>query len=165
MGFRFLSGNGVNFGDSRAVAAQHCASARAVFVAGWPAKAMPDPRISHPFIEASWEVLRMGKLHGTFPRAVRVCLEYLLDHPGGSPRLDVMATHDTIICVLAACLFNAEVLGPRHWPGFLEGLFLWRDGERIHARWRGEARAFSLQSGGLARLPAPGLQPGAAACD
>ena len=51
-------------------------------------------------------------------------------------RLNIYVTHDSILAVLVAYLYRLLVdeIG---WPGYLEGLLLWRHGERLHFIWRG----------------------------
>jgi hypothetical protein len=53
-----------------------------------------------------------------------------------------MVTHDTILVTVVGCLLKAPVLGEKHWPGYLEGLFIWQDGKQVHIRWRGRQWVF-----------------------
>jgi broad specificity phosphatase PhoE len=104
--------------------------------AGWPGQAQPDERLSHPFIAPAWDCYNRGEVNGRLPRQVQAVLALLLEHEGSAPRLDVLVTHDTIVGTLAGCLLKAPVL-KEHWPGFLEGVFVWRSEGRVCARWRG----------------------------
>ena len=51
-------------------------------------------------------------------------------------RLNVYVTHDSILAVLVAHLYGLRVDDIR-WPGYLDGLLMWRNGERLHFAWRG----------------------------
>ena len=51
-------------------------------------------------------------------------------------RLDVYVTHDGILAVLVAYLFRLPV-DEIEWPGYLDGLLMWRRGEHLHFAWRG----------------------------
>ena len=51
-------------------------------------------------------------------------------------RLNIYVTHDAILAVLVAHLYRLPVdeIG---WPDYLDGLLLWRCGERLHFIWKG----------------------------
>lgn len=51
-------------------------------------------------------------------------------------RLDVYVTHDGILAVLVAYLYRLPVdeIG---WPGYLDGLLMWRCRDRLHFAWGG----------------------------
>ncbi len=51
-------------------------------------------------------------------------------------RLNIYVTHDAILAVLVAYLYRLPV-DEIDWPGYLDGLLLWRCGNRIHFIWRG----------------------------
>lgn len=114
--------------------------------AGWKGGVYPDNRLSHPFISPAWDLIEHGGLNGVLPVQVRETLNLLLDFVGngssGSPaRLDIMSTHDTVVGAVVGCLLRAPILGP-DWPGFLEGIFLWREDSQVHTRWRGKEDTF-----------------------
>lgn len=111
--------------------------------ARWERQALAEERISHPFIEPAWDLLCAGKVNGILPRPVREALEMLLDHPQPQSMLEVMVTHDTVVGAVVGCLLHAPVHG-EHWPEFLEGVFLWREGEQLAALWRGELRLLNV---------------------
>ena len=50
--------------------------------------------------------------------------------------LNIYVTHDAILTVLVAYLYGLTVDEVR-WPGYLDGLLLWRCGERLLFSWRG----------------------------
>ncbi len=59
-------------------------------------------------------------------------------------RLNIYVTHDAILAVLVAHLYRLPVdeIG---WPDYLDGLLLWRCGERLHFIWKGlEQRSHPL---------------------
>ena len=51
-------------------------------------------------------------------------------------RLNLHVTHDAILAVLVAHLYQLSV-DDFGWPNYLDGLLLWRSGERLHFVWRG----------------------------
>ncbi len=50
--------------------------------------------------------------------------------------LNIYVTHDAILAVLVAYLYRLSV-DEVGWPGYLDGLLLWRRGERLLFSWRG----------------------------
>ena len=55
---------------------------------------------------------------------------------GSRGRLNVYLTHDSILAVLVAYLYRLPV-DEINWPGYLNGLLLWRSGDRVNFIWRG----------------------------
>ena len=109
--------------------------------AGWQAEIGQDDRLSHPFMAPAWSMLEHGKLNGVLPFQVQVTLKFLLDHrpnPSlqGQPLLDILVTHDTVVGAMVGCLLGAPVLDA-DWPGYLEGMFVWQEDDKVLARWRG----------------------------
>ena len=51
-------------------------------------------------------------------------------------RLNLYVTHDGILAVLVAYLYRLPV-DEIIWPGYLDGLLMWRRRERLHFIWRG----------------------------
>ena len=45
-------------------------------------------------------------------------------------------THDAILAVLVAYLYRLRI-DEINWPGYLDGLLLWRSGDRVNFIWRG----------------------------
>jgi hypothetical protein len=114
--------------------------------AGWQNNAQPDDRLSHAFILPAWEMVAAGEESKRLPVQARIVLELMLESLRGKPRLDVMATHDSLVAVMANMLLRAPVLR-EHWPGYLEGLFAWQDNGQAVILWRGEERRIPLVSG------------------
>jgi hypothetical protein len=112
--------------------------------AGWNGLVVEDERLSHPHIEPAWDQLNRGEVNGVLPRPVLAALELVFDQPQSQPLLDILVTHDTIVGTFAGCLLKAPVL-KEHWPGFLEGLFLWRDQDQVRVRWRGQEATFRVE--------------------
>lgn len=110
--------------------------------AGWPGEVQVDDRISHPFIGPVWYTRDQGKRKGSLPFQIRVILSFMLAFPDNQPGLDLLVTHDTVVGAVAAFLLNASV-SDRDWPGYLEGVFAWRDETGIALRWRGVETRFS----------------------
>lgn len=51
-------------------------------------------------------------------------------------RMNVYVTHDAILAVLVAYLYRLPI-DEIDWPGYLDGMLLWRCGNRLHFIWRG----------------------------
>ena len=66
-------------------------------------------------------------------------------------RLHVFVTHDVILSVLVNSIFRSS-LEETGWPGYLEGLLMWRSDEQLHLSWR-ELQATLLQPGGQVSIP------------
>ena len=66
---------------------------------------------------------------------VEILLNLTTDNLGEQGRLDVYVTHDVILSVLVASILR---LPPDEagWPGYLEGLLLWRSRGCLHCSWR-----------------------------
>ena len=58
---------------------------------------------------------------------------------GRRGHLNIYVTHDAILAVLVAYLYRLTV-DEVGWPGYLDGLLLWRCGERLRFNWRGLAQ-------------------------
>ena len=67
---------------------------------------------------------------------VDLLLGLTVSHLRSTGRLDVYVTHDGILAVLVAYLFRLRI-DEIEWPGYLDGLLLWRRGEHLHFAWRG----------------------------
>lgn len=141
--------------------------------AGWPGPVQTDERLSHPFIAPVWQGIERGdgavQPGAPLPAPVQSTLALALAMPDRlphqvalpfdfdssdphhrvddlpmpeDPRLDVLVTHDTIVGAVVAHLLRLS-MRPESWPGYLEGIFLWRDADRIHALWRGVESSFT----------------------
>ena len=76
-------------------------------------------------------------LPGMRPTAdgVEKLLSLTADELENNGRLNVYVTHDAILAVLVASLFRLP-LAETGWPGYLEGLLLWRSSGRLRFSWR-----------------------------
>ena len=78
---------------------------------------------------------------------VEILLELLASPLGEKGRLHVYVTHDVIMAILVARILRLplEEIG---WPGYLDGLLLWRSGGELHLFWKGNQRVLdSARSG------------------
>ena len=66
---------------------------------------------------------------------VEILLELATSPLGGNGRLHVFVSHDIILSVFVASIFRSslEVTG---WPGYLDGLLIWRSYGELHLSWR-----------------------------
>ena len=116
---------------------------------GDPGAFIVDSKISGPlFLEipipeiARRQLQDAAPLPGMRPTAEGVGI--LLGLTTGSlvrkDRLHVYVTHAVILAVLVARIFQSplEEIG---WPGYLEGLLLWRSASGVRASWRGLQQA------------------------
>ena len=74
------------------------------------------------------------------PEGVEILLELVTSPLGKNGRLHVFVTHDIILSVLVATIFHSS-LEETGWPGYLEGLLLWRTDGELHACWKGREHA------------------------
>ena len=105
--------------------------------ANWPVHASPHFILSHDHIESLWDAFAVGQMDASYPLQVTDILAFLLDFGRSSPGLDILVTHDTILCMLVGYLLGQPTLG-EYWPAYLEGVFCWEEEGLICARWRGK---------------------------
>ena len=67
---------------------------------------------------------------------IDLLLALTTDNLRSGARLNICVTHDSILAVFVAYLYGLSIdeIG---WPGYLDGLLLWRDGETLRFVWRG----------------------------
>ena len=89
------------------------------------------------------EIVRHQLTHTTPPAGMRATSEGVdlllglaADGLGSGGRLDIYVTHDAILAVLVAHLYRLPV-DDISWPGYLDGLLLWRHRDRLNFTWRG----------------------------
>ena len=97
------------------------------------------------------DIVRHQLTHSTPPAGMRATSEGVdlllglaADDLGSGGHLNVYVTHDAILAVLVAYLYRLPVddIG---WPGYLDGLLLWRCRDRLNFTWRGlEQRSHPL---------------------
>ncbi len=124
---------------------------------GWPEEVALDCRLGEPgpfvvdtevsgalFLEIGiLEIVRHQLTHVEPPDGMRATSEgvdLLLGLAAtdlrSRGRLNIYVTHDSILAVLVAYLYRQPV-DEISWAGYLDGLLLWRRGERLHFIWRG----------------------------
>jgi hypothetical protein len=104
--------------------------------AGWPDAVIIDERLSHLFIAPAWGMVNSSRMTGPVPFQVRIIMHWILRVMDTTPRLDVMVTHDTVLGAVVGGLLHVPVTN-ENWPGYLEGMFIWRGEQGVCARWRG----------------------------
>ena len=67
---------------------------------------------------------------------VDILLELAANDLQSGGRLNIYVTHDAILAVLVAHLYQLPV-DDISWPGYLDGMLLWRCRDRLHFIWRG----------------------------
>lgn len=124
---------------------------------GWPEAVAVDWRLGAPgpfvvdeavsgalFLEIDILAIVQRQLTPVEPpagmRATAEGIELLLgltaNDLGRRGHLNIYVTHDAILAVLVAYLYGLSI-DEVGWPGYLDGLLLWRCGERLHFNWRG----------------------------
>ena len=112
---------------------------------GDPGPFVVEPNVSGPlFLELPISEIARRQLQDADPQpgmrptaeGVEILLNLTTGNLGEEGRLDIFVTHDAILAVLVASIIGPplEEVG---WPGYLEGLFLWRFRTRLRASWRG----------------------------
>ena len=119
---------------------------------GGPGAFVVDTEVAGPlFLELPVPEIARRQLQDETPppgmrptsEGVEILLKLVTSPLGENDRLHVFVTHDIILAVLVASIFHLS-LEETGWPGYLEGLLLWRCDERLKLSWR-ELRAASLQ--------------------
>ena len=116
---------------------------------GDPGAFVLDPEISGPlFLELPIPEIARRQLQDTAPLpgmrptagGVKVLLGLIAGSLTEKSLLHVYVTHDIVLAVLVARIFRLplEEIG---WPGYLEGLLLWRSVSGVSASWRGLQQA------------------------
>ena len=112
---------------------------------GDPGPFVVDPEVAgRLFLQTSVLELTRRQLSSEDPpagmRKTSEGVALLLDAATGAMRtgsdLNLLVTHDSILAVLVAHLYGVQV-DEITWPGYLDGLVLWRDGELLRFSWRG----------------------------
>ena len=133
-------------------------TARAILRGGdWPEEVTLDWRLGEPgpfvvdeeisgalFLQVGILEIVRHQLTRTEPpsgmRATSEGVELLLGLAANDLRscghLKIYVTHDAILAVLVAHLYRLPV-DDINWPGYLDGLLLWRCRDRLHFIWRG----------------------------
>ena len=110
---------------------------------GDPGAFIVDPEISGPlFLELPIPEIARRQLHDAMPlpgmrttvEAVEMLLELVTGSSGEQGRIHVYVTHDIILAVLVASIFRLS-LDDIGWPGYLDGLLLWRSDGRLQCSW------------------------------
>ena len=66
---------------------------------------------------------------------VEILLELVTSPLAENSRLHVFVTHDIILSVFVASIFRSS-LEETGWPGYLDGLLIWRSCGELHLSWR-----------------------------
>ena len=112
---------------------------------GDPGPFVVDPAVAGAlFLETDiLEVVRLQLAGGKPPAGMRETSEgvnLLLyaanDAMRSGSRLNILVTHDAILAVLVAHLYGVQI-DEMIWPGYIDGMVLWRDGESLRFTWRG----------------------------
>ena len=135
-----------------------CAStARAILRgAGLPEEITVDSRLGDPgpfvvdeetsgalFLQiGTLDIVRHQLTHDEPPAGMRntsdgvdLLLGLTVNDLGTHGRMNIYVTHDGILAALVAYLYRLSV-DEISWPGYLDGLMLWRHAERLHFIWR-----------------------------
>ena len=77
---------------------------------------------------------------------IEVLLDLVTSPLGNEGRLHVFVTHDIILSVFAARILSSSLEGTG-WPGYLEGLLVWRSAGRLNFTWQGRYGYMSQPTG------------------
>jgi len=105
--------------------------------ADWNLLVRIDDRISHPFIRPVWQSLPF--IHypdSPIPPELAALLRLLSAEPGSAGVIDVFVTHDTVVGSLAGYATGLPVNNGST-PNYLEGVFVWEEGQAFKILWRG----------------------------
>ena len=149
-------------------------TARAILRGGdWPEEVVQDWRLGEPgpfvvdeeisgalFLQIGiLEIVRHQLTHVEPPVGMRatsegvdILLELAANDLRSGGRLNIYVTHDAILAVLVAHLYRLPV-DDISWPGYLDGLLLWRCRDRLYFIWRGLEQSSHPLGGQRDRLP------------
>jgi hypothetical protein len=105
-----------------------------------------EPSITGPqFLEVGAAEMVRRQLHDPDPlpgmrptgEGVALMVQCLAEHLDGAPALDVSVSHDAIMAATIGALLGVDIDNDS-WPVFLEGLFIWREGNSLVGVWRAE---------------------------
>ena len=66
---------------------------------------------------------------------VAILFDLVTGNLGRTGQFNVFVTHDVILAVLVGVIFRLTIQ-ETGWPGFLEGLLVWRSGDEVHLSWK-----------------------------
>ena len=127
--------------------------------AGWSVDIVPDWRLGSPgafvidpsqagamFLESDITEIVQRQLNGELlpgmrltSQGVSLVIELMVNSQDDDTTLDVLVTHDSLLAVVVGHLLNLS-LDKANWPDFLEGCFIWQDGEKLGLAWRGTTK-------------------------
>jgi hypothetical protein len=105
--------------------------------AGWPGDIVIEDRLGFPFIQPSWDRLLAGATNGDTSKEAWQTVNMLLEDTNLSGGVNIYITHDCNVAYLARCLLG-DLVNEANWPGFLEGLVVWRTNNQVSIIWRGK---------------------------
>ena len=112
---------------------------------GNPGAFVIDPETAGPlFLDLPIPEITSRQLHdfaslpGMRPTSegAELLLDLVTSPLGNEGRLHAFVTHDIILSVFVASIFRLS-MEETGWPGYLEGLLVWRSAGRLHFTWRG----------------------------
>ena len=112
---------------------------------GGPGAFVIDAEVAGPlFLELPIPEIARRQLHDEAPlpgmrpasEGVEILLELATSPLGNNGQVHILVTHDIILAVLLASIFRLS-LEETGWPGYLEGLLMWRSAGRLHFCWKG----------------------------
>ncbi len=113
--------------------------------AKWQREVMIDERLTHPYIRSAMHAISISSNSLGLPNQIIRLFSLLCGSKGEliKNRLNLFSTHDTVIGTMLGYLL-ADPGAIRDLPEFLEGFFLWREGNFYHLLWRGKIYKLSL---------------------
>ena len=76
--------------------------------------------------------------HLSVEEGTRIMLESFLSDNPPKGKIRVEITHDTILACMLYHLQGVSSLTEKDWPRMLEGILLWKEGQTIFWKWRGQ---------------------------
>ena len=111
--------------------------------AGWMGTIDVHPMLHHPFVEPDWQLLEEKNHNGSVPQAILALLDLVNDNQHTEPVMDLLVTHDSVLGSMIGYLLGLPVFGEKHWPGFLEGIYFWKESGETVMVWRGQRFALA----------------------
>ncbi|NMC52429.1 MAG: histidine phosphatase family protein [Chloroflexi bacterium] len=109
--------------------------------AGYWANVRPEEKLSFPYMQPTRRNIIYFRASDPLPERVVAAMRFMLGRSADQPAFQVCVSHDSYLACILAHVFLEPI--EEHWPEFLEGLAMWREGDEVILSWRGRMKRVS----------------------
>lgn len=109
--------------------------------AGYWANVRPEEKLSFPYLQPTRRNIVHFRASDPLPERVVEAMRFMLRRNGGQSTFQVYVSHDSYLACILAHVFLEPI--EDHWPEFLEGMAMWREGDEVILSWRGRTKRIS----------------------